>query len=104
MDDNGRIDLVAAYKEVLRRAQGSPDFDCSFERFKDLCTEDFEIDIGNVKEAISALQLEADGVVKNVRRDTSATQKGFDFLIDGDPQVIRQWIENLLYLVQILII
>jgi hypothetical protein len=45
-----------------------------------------EIDIGTVREAISALQLEADGIVKNVRRDPSAIQKGFDFLIDGGPR------------------
>lgn len=85
VDNNDRIDLVAAYKEVLRRAQSSPDFNCSFERFKALCTEDSKINVGNIREAISALQLEADGVVKNVRRDSSATKKSFDFLIDGGP-------------------
>ena len=85
MENDGTIDMVAAYKEVIRRVQSSSNFECSYDRFKNLCTECSEIDIGTVREVISALQLEADGVVKNIRRDPSTTQKGFDFLIDGGP-------------------
>ena len=41
---------------------------------------------GTIREAISVLQLEADSVVKKVRRDFLATQRGFDSLIDADPR------------------
>jgi hypothetical protein len=81
--------MVAAYNEVLR----SSNFESSYDRFKNLSTECSEIDIGTIREAISALQLEADGVVKNVRRDPSATQKGFDFLIDGGPRGDETYLE-----------
>jgi hypothetical protein len=38
---NGVVDLHEAYQEVLRRAAklGAENFDCSFQRFKELSTE-----------------------------------------------------------------
>ena len=73
-----------------RRAVKHPNYDCSKtcpkERFYDLCTEAGERTPTSMREAITALQLEADGIVFNVRRDPLATNpdgKACDFLIDG---------------------
>ena len=80
------VNLDMGYKEVLRRARLSSDFRCSFDRFVKLATECGEVTTDSMREAISALQLEADGVVSNVRRDPIAEAnniKTFDFLADG---------------------
>lgn len=72
-----------AYREVLRRVQFSPDFKCSFDRFIELA---LEATPDTVRATISALQLEADGFVSNVRRDPVAETNGvkaFDYLADG---------------------
>jgi len=74
------------YREVLRRARFYPDFDCSFDRFIGLASEDGETTPDTMRAAITALQLEADGVVSNVRRDPVAKANGvkaFDYLADG---------------------
>ena len=80
------VNLDLGYLEVLRRARYSENFKCSFDRFIQLATEDGETTTDSMRAAISALQLEADGVVSNVRRDPFAEQNGikaFDFLVDG---------------------
>jgi len=83
---DGSVNLDLGYREVLRRARFSPDFKCSFERFIELASEDGETTTDTLRAAISALQLEADGVVSNVRRDPVAEVNGvkaFDYLADG---------------------
>lgn len=80
------MNLDLGYREVLRRARYSDNFKCSFERFIELAAEDGQTTTDSMRAAISALQLEADGVVSNVRRDPVAKQNGikaFDFLADG---------------------
>jgi hypothetical protein len=80
------VNLDLGYREVLRRARFSTDFECSFDRFIELASEDGESTTDTMRAAISALQLEADGVVSNVRRDPVAEAnrvKAFDFLADG---------------------
>lgn len=83
---DGTLDIDQGYQEVLRRGRDSEDFECSRERFVELCTENEQITTKGIQEAITALQLEADGIVSNVRRDPVAAQNGIfglDFLIDG---------------------
>lgn len=83
---DGSVDIDQGYKEALRRAENSPNFECSRERFVELCTECGQITFKQMEEAIIGLQLEADGIVSNLRRDPIAAQnniKGLDFLIDG---------------------
>jgi len=83
---DGSMNLDKAYREVLRRARFSENFTCSFDRFVDLASEGEEPTNDSVRTAISALQLEADGIVSNVRRDPSAIRNGvksFDCLADG---------------------
>ena len=83
---DGSVNLDLGYREVLRRAGFSTDFECSFDRFIELASEDGKITTDTMRAAISALQLEADGVVSNVRRDPVAEAnrvKAFDFIADG---------------------
>lgn len=83
-DGNAEIDM--GYSEVLRRGQNSPHFSCSRQRFIELSTEAGILSLETISEAISTLQLEADSVVWNVRRDPLALNSeklGCDFLIDG---------------------
>ena len=69
------------------------DFNCSFDRFRNLCTELGEVKADYVRAAISTLQFEADGVVTNVHRDITATIKKFDFLIDSGLQGFETHLE-----------
>lgn len=83
---DGTLDMDQGYEEVLRRARYSENFECSRDRFIALCTENGKISAKQIQEAITALQLEADGIVSNVRRDPVAAENGIlglDFLIDG---------------------
>ena len=85
-NNDGSVNLDLGYREVLRRARFSTDFECSFDRFIELASEDGETTTDTMRAAISALQLEADGIVSNVRRDPVAEAnrvKAFDFLVDG---------------------
>ena len=85
-NSDGTVDLDRAYAEVLRRAGDSETFNCSKERFIDLATEKGEINSATTREAITALQLEIDGVTSNTRRNRAAEAAnilGSDFLIDG---------------------
>lgn len=83
---DGTLDINQGYEEILRRARYSENFECSRYRFITLCTENGKISAKQMQEAITALQLEADGIVSNVRRDPVAAENGIlglDFLIDG---------------------
>ena len=83
---DGSVNLNKGYQEVLRRGRFSKEFNCSFDRFVDLAREKGEITSDSMRAAISALQLEADGIVSNVQRDPRAKANGvksFDFLADG---------------------
>ena len=85
-NNDGSVNLEMGYREVLQRARFSPDFECSFDRFIELASEAGQTNPDTMRAAISALQLEADGVVSNVRRDPVAEANGvkaFDFLADG---------------------
>ena len=83
---DGSVNLDMGYREVLRRARFSENFNCSFDRFVALASEGGESTNDSMRAAISALQLEADGIVSNVRRDPRAEANGvksFDYLADG---------------------
>ena len=83
---DGSVNLDMGYQEVQRRARFSENFNCSFDRFVDLASEGGETTNDSMRAAISALQLEADGIVCNVRRDPRAEANGvksFDYLADG---------------------
>ena len=70
------VNLDLGYQEVLRRTHYSDNFNCSFNRFRELSAEDGQTTTDSMRASISALQLEADGVVSNVRRDPVAKQNG----------------------------
>lgn len=79
------IDIEKGYQEILRRAENSDNFECSKERFLDLCTENGTTGPKNMQEAITVLQLEADGHISNVRRDPIAAKNGLlasDFIAE----------------------
>ena len=57
------------YQEVLRLARFSENFNYPFDRFVELASELEETTNDSMRTAISALQLEVDGIVYNVRRD-----------------------------------
>ena len=83
---NGELDLNLAFDEVNRRASaiGCENFDCSFERFKELATECSITDEGTVREAITILQGEMEGYYKNARRlNYGPSVKGLDFAVEG---------------------
>lgn len=69
-------DIEQGYQEILRRAEGSPNFNCSKKRFVSLCTENGNMGPKKMQEAITVLQLETDSEVINVRRDPIAEQNG----------------------------
>lgn len=86
LEPDGNINLDAAYAEVKRReaAIGCEDFDCSFERFKDLATEVGEITPVSTREAIAVLEGEMRGLYENSRRlNYGPDIKGSDFGADG---------------------
>lgn len=83
---DGSIDLQQAFDEVNRRASviGCGNFDCSFERFKDLATECSEPDTGSTREAITILEGEMRGYYRNARReDYGPNVTGLDFVVEG---------------------
>ncbi len=80
------MNLDLGYQEVLWRARFSPDFKGSFDRFSELASEDGEPTTDTMRAAITALKLEADGIVSNVRQDSVAKANGvkaFDYFADG---------------------
>ena len=85
---DGSINTEQGHQEVLRRAEGSinpENFNCSKERFVALSTENGQMTQKKIQEAISVLQLEANGVISNVRRDPVAAnnrQSALDFLAE----------------------
>lgn len=83
---NGKVDLDQAFNEVNRRAfaMGCENFNCSFERFKELATECGKIKTRGVREAITILHGEMHGYYKNARRvDYGFNVKGLDFAVEG---------------------
>lgn len=83
---DGSIDLQQAFDEVNRRASviGDGNFDCSFERFKNLATECSEPDTGSTREAITILEGEMRGYYRNARReDYGPNVTGLDFVVEG---------------------
>lgn len=86
LEPDGNINLDAAYAEVNRRASaiGCEDFDCSFERFKELSTECGDITPASTREAITILESEMRGLHENSRRLNYGPKiKGLDFGADG---------------------
>ena len=67
---NGVVDLRRAFNEVERRACliGNPDFECSFERFKELATEAGKTNFRTTREAIIILHGEMLGHYKDAHR------------------------------------
>lgn len=85
-NEDESVNLDMGYREVLRRARFYTDFERSFDRFIGLASENGKTTPDTMRAAITALQLEADGVVSNVRRDPVAEANGvkaFDYLADG---------------------
>jgi len=83
---DGSMDLQQAFDEVKRRALviGCKNFDCSFERFKNLATECGDPDTGTTRDAISVLEGEMRGYYKNARReDYGPNVEGLDFVVEG---------------------
>ena len=83
---NGKVDLKRAFEEVNRRAEviGCENFDCSFERFKNLAQECGECKPETVREAITILEGEMRGFYKNARRgDYGPNVKSLNFEIEG---------------------
>ncbi len=68
--ENGKLHLNACFNEVNRRASeiGCENFECSFERFKALATENGEMNDQSAREAISALQGEMLGYYTETER------------------------------------
>jgi hypothetical protein len=63
---------------------GCTDFECSFERFKDLATENGDVTSTTAREAITILQGEMQGYYTNaVREDYGLNVKGPDFIVEG---------------------
>ena len=83
---HGKIDLVAAHKEVERRATelGCENFKCDLSRFTALATEDNQVSETSIREAITVLNGEMYGYYKNARRQNYGKGvRGLDFLVDG---------------------
>lgn len=81
-----RENLHECYEEVNRRAESlnCKDFNCTFDRFRELAQENGEIELRGIREAISVLQLEMEGVIKNARRvDYGKGVAGLDYRVDG---------------------
>lgn len=73
------LDYDKGYQEVLRRAEGCSNFNCSKERFISLCNEDGNPGPKGMREAITGLQLEAQGEIFNLRR---VPESGSDFIAE----------------------
>lgn len=83
---NNKIDLKLAFQEINRRASeiGCTNFECSFERFKSLATENGIINEISVREAISALQVKMLGYYTNTQRvDYGPGHRSPDFKVEG---------------------
>ena len=91
---DNKIDLESVYQEVVRRTSQFEDFSCLFERFKALATECGNINSDTVREAISALQLEAEGHVNNVSRINFGLP-GVDFGADGPGNITHVEVKGL---------
>ena len=68
---NGKIDLQKAFQEVQRRIfemGRSKNYNCAFNRFQALATENGRITISSTKEAITIIQGELYGYYANARR------------------------------------
>ena len=83
---NGKIDLQLAFDEVNRRASviGCQNFNCSFERFKDLAHECGNLTPSTTREAITILEGEMRGYYKNARRENYGPNvTGIDCVVEG---------------------
>ena len=80
------MNLEKAFAEVNRRANiiNNPEFQCSFDRFKELATECGKIKKRGIREAISALEGEMRGYFKDTYRiNYGPNIKGPDFGVTG---------------------
>ncbi len=83
---NNKVDLRLAYAEVKRRASviGCANFDCSFERFKNLTMECGNCTPITTREGITILEGEMRGYDRNARReDYGPNVTGIDFVVEG---------------------
>ena len=63
---------------------GCENFDCSFERFKNLATKGGETNTGSTRDAISVLEGEMRGYYRNAHReDYGPNVTGLDFIVKG---------------------
>jgi hypothetical protein len=85
-EDGITVNVQKCLDELNRRAEaiGAVDFQCSYQRFVELSTENGEFTRQGAREALSALQGEIEGFYKNVRRENYGEGiSGPDFVIDG---------------------
>jgi hypothetical protein len=87
---DGTLDYDKGYQEVLRRTKGCPNFNCSKERFISLCSENADVGPKGMREAITGLQLEAQGKIFNLRRGPEQVDIGSDFLAEDINGVTRR--------------
>lgn len=83
---DGKVDLRKCHDEVNRRASelGCTDFECSFERFKGLATENNKVTATSAREAITVLQGEMKGYYSDaVRENYGKGLSGPDFKVIG---------------------
>lgn len=83
---NGKVDLQKCYEEVNRRASEMDcnDFECTFERFRALATENGVTTDTSAREAITVLQGEMEGLYTNsVRENYGNGIYGPDFKVTG---------------------
>lgn len=83
---NNKVDLKQAFDEVNRRASviNCGNFDCSFERFKNLARECGKYTPSTTREAITILEGEMHGHYKNARReDYGPDVNGLDYVVEG---------------------
>ena len=80
------MDLHQVFNEVNRRTSeiSCENFECSFERFEVLATENCNVTSSTTREAITILQGEMHDYYTNARRENYGTNiTGPDFVVEG---------------------
>lgn len=89
-DPTRTLDYDKGYQEVLRRTKDYSNFNCSKERVISLCSENNDATTKGIREAITGLELEAQGKIFNLRRGPEQVDIGSDFLAEDINGVTRR--------------